>query len=547
MASKIKSTSRAKRVAGKKEKKISPSKDDRKKVYAFKYSSSLTGKLYESVTIAGQPAFLTYDDNKKEMKVVPEIEEATRIIKPVPSEGYPYEAYSFSNYREVKRYVEIATQETVDSLYVAALKEFQNFNEQEGHKLWFLAAVAVWSYFQDKFATTPYINLVGDNGSGKSALGATFGAIGYRPLNLTDPSPANYTRVLGTLESGQCTIIADEAESIDRSPDLMNILKTGYDIRGRVSKINLNTYTPEYFFTYCLKLIIAEKSPDQWKAKGVMDRTFQIHCYRGLPKHDIKEALNPAGNKRRQRLLHRLVHLRKLLLIYRLMHFDDYVLDLDVGVQGRDKELVKPLLQLFCGSMALDEVKDALQQLLDEKNSRKQYTLESVLVDVIINLIAEDGTELYVSAIWNRIIQQIPGTHDDKRPHEFQTVEYGTLYNNNVTKLLADKFGATRKRRSDGIVLRFDKDKLERFARAYRADGAECRTIEIKIIEDEDEKQWDKVEGSEGDEGSNEADDQSAEEPDNNELVPCAFCEHAFSNEEEAIGHMVAVHPTMGG
>jgi hypothetical protein len=61
------------------------------------------------------------------------------------------------------------------------------------------------------------------------------------------------------------------------------------------------------------------------------------------------------------------------------------------------------------------------------------------------------------------------------------------------------------------------------------------------------EKDGEGSEGSEGNEGSKEADDQSAEEPDNNEPVPCAFCEHAFSNEEEAIGHIVAVHPTMSG
>jgi hypothetical protein len=546
MARIVDSTVKVKKVKDNKGERVSPPKDFRKKVFAFKYSGNLTGKLHEAVIIGGQPAFLVYDEKKRDMKAVLEIEEASRIIKPPPREGYPYESYEFEDYREVKQYVEMAANETVDSLYVAALKEFENFNEQEGHKLRFLAAVAVWSYFQDKFSTTPYINLVGDNGSGKSALGATFGAIGYRPLNLTDPSPANYTRVLGTLEPGQCTIIADEAESIDRSPDLMNILKTGYDIRGRVSKINLNTYTPEYFFTYCLKLIIAEKSPDQWKAKGVMDRTFQIHCYRGLPKNDVKEALNPAGNRRRQQLLHRLVHLRKLLLVYRLMHFDDYVVDLDVGVQGRDKELVKPLLQLFHGANAQSEIKHALQLLLDEKNARKQYSLESALIGIVSNFIAENGTELYASTIWKRIMQQVPGTYDDKKPNQYETTEYRTLYNNTVTKLLVDKFGAVRKRKSDGVVLQFDKDKLERFSRAYSG-SAESDTIKVTVIEDEDERAW-TAEGSEGDEGSNEADDtSSAEEPDNNELVPCAFCEHAFSNEEEAIGHMVAVHPTMGG
>jgi hypothetical protein len=39
--------------------------------------------------------------------------------------------------------------------------------------------------------------------------------------------------------------------------------------------------------------------------------------------------------------------LKQSMLVYRLIHFRDPIIDLDVGVQGRDKELVKPLLQLF--------------------------------------------------------------------------------------------------------------------------------------------------------------------------------------------------------
>jgi hypothetical protein len=58
----------------------------------------------------------------------------------------------------------------------------------------------------------------------------------------------------------------------------------------------------------------------------ILNRTFQLHCYRGLPKYDIKEVLNPAGNRRRQRMLSALMRLRKL-LVYRLMHFDEPIQD----------------------------------------------------------------------------------------------------------------------------------------------------------------------------------------------------------------------------
>jgi hypothetical protein len=267
MAGKVNSISQGKNVKVKEEKDSQP-KDFRKKVFAFKYSTNLMGKLHEAVIIGGQPAFLVYDEQERDMKVVQEIEEATRIIKPPPREGYPYEPYEFEDYREVKRYIEMAAHATIDTLYEEALQMFTSFNDQDEHKLRLLAADVVWTYYQDRFATTHYINLVGDNGSGKTALGVTFSAIAYRPLNLTDPSAANYTRILGTIEPGQCVFVCDEAEAIDKSIDIMNILKTGYDIRGRVSKINLTTYRPEYFYAYCLKVIIAERSPTYGKRKA---------------------------------------------------------------------------------------------------------------------------------------------------------------------------------------------------------------------------------------------------------------------------------------
>src|SRR5439155_24114633 len=123
------------------------------------------------------------------------------------------------------------------------------------------------AFFQDKFSTTHYVGVIGDNGSGKSTVGDTFEAVGYRVVNMTDPTAANFFRVLGTLEPGQCTVVADEAEKIDQSAEIMSTLKTGYHIKGKVARVNMNTGRQEFFYTYCLKMIIAERSPNERKAK----------------------------------------------------------------------------------------------------------------------------------------------------------------------------------------------------------------------------------------------------------------------------------------
>src|ERR671927_368747 len=156
-------------------------------------------------------------------------------------------------------------------------------------------------------------------------------------LNLNKyPSAANIFRCLGTVEPGQCTIILDEADKIDKSPETMAILKTGYQLNGKVPKINTNTLRQEFFLTYCLKIIIAEKSMSLIEAKGVHDRTFSFTAYPGDSAFDIKETLNPQGNQECQKRLNELRSLRKLLLVYRLLHFKDTVPNIDTGLKRRN-------------------------------------------------------------------------------------------------------------------------------------------------------------------------------------------------------------------
>jgi hypothetical protein len=221
---------------------------------------------------------------------------------------------------------------------------------------------------------------------------------------MTDPSAANIFRVLGRIEHGQCTIVMDEVEQIDKSPDTMNVLKSGYQFNARISKINMNEEVQQWFYPYCLKIIIAEHSPSQSDAKGVLDRTFLYTAYKGKPQYDIKEILNPAGDHVRQKLFNELTDFRKLMLIYRLVHFHDAVPDIDVGLEGRDKELCKPLLQLFYNTKSYDEINATLRIFLNAKNQKKGNLIEAALHPIIVNLVSEYGEEVPFKRIWNEII-----------------------------------------------------------------------------------------------------------------------------------------------
>jgi energy-coupling factor transporter ATP-binding protein EcfA2 len=436
----------------------------KKHFVTYKYSSKGQGPLLEAVLLEGKPVFLSY---KNEMKMIEYLELPNRILHPPNEEEYPHEPYNFANFEEISHLVEVAKSETIDSLFGQAISIVEKYNDQDEYKLKLIAADIVWSYFQDKFSTTHYVAVVGDNGSGKSTIGHTFEAVGYRVTNMTDPTPSNIFRSLGKIEAGQITLVCDEAEKIDQSQEMMSILKTGYQIKGRMARVNMNTQKQEFFYPYCFKMFISERFPDAWKAKGVLERTFKIVTYSGKPQFDIKEILTPSGNQRRQTLLDELNHFRKLMFVYRLIHFDDEIADIDVGLEGRDKELCKPILQLFNKTPIYIEIRQTLQEFLDEKNNRKTNTLEAALCPILAQLVSTFGIILHLRVIWSAIRETISGTWDDRKPNEYLTEDYGILYRNTITNIICDKFGADKKRKNDGTILIFNTEKILKISKSY--------------------------------------------------------------------------------
>ncbi len=129
----------------------------------FKYCCHGKEYLKEAILLSGRPTFLRYENSQ--FKTSDEIDESSRILKPPNWEEYPYEPYQFSalkkfiyTKREAKRI------ESPDILYEKALSIVNKCNNQDQHSTVLLAGDIVWSYFQDKFSTTHYVEIVGDNG-----------------------------------------------------------------------------------------------------------------------------------------------------------------------------------------------------------------------------------------------------------------------------------------------------------------------------------------------------------------------------------------------
>jgi hypothetical protein len=443
-------------------------KQEEEKASTYKYSKLGRGVLHESIILGGIPTFVKYENGKIES--VLEICEPSRILKAPYPEEYPYRPYEFASIDELEEYVKRAKKESIYSLYQKAKSFVKKYIDQDEHKQILIALDIVWTYFQDKFSTTHYLGVVGDNGSGKSTVGDTFEAIAYRAVNLTNPSAPNVFRMLGTIEPGQCTLILDESDKMDESSDMMSILKTGYHYQKKVVKTNTNSWKQEFYWTYSFKVIIAERSPNQRDARGVLDRTLMLTACVGNPVDDadIKEVMNPQGDPIREMALRELIDFRKLMLVYRLIHFADPIPDINIGVKGRNKELFKPYIQLFQDSEAQNEIEETLQKFLDAKNERKSNSLEAALIPITMDLISKEGNPIPVGRVWQRITVQLDG--QSYRPDEFQTEYYGVLYRTTITKIMCDKFGADAKHTKNARLLQFHLDKLEKIRRVYESE-----------------------------------------------------------------------------
>jgi hypothetical protein len=460
-------------------------------VPTYKYSKIGKGDLYESVILGGIPTFLRYDEENNRIVPYQSVEEETRILRPPSLEEYPYTPYQFESLEELEEIIGDAKKQTIDSLYDRALNFIKLYNDQDEHKQILLAADVVLSYSQDRFGTTHYLGIVGDNNSGKSSIGNTLEVIMYRAVNMTSPTAPNIFRMLGMVEPGQCVLILDEADRIDESVDMMNILKSGNDFTKRIQKTNTNSWKQEYFYTYGLKIIIGEKSPSRLKAKGLLDRMLVFTVYPGNSELDIKEVMNPQGDPNRIREYNRLIAFRKLMLIYRLIHFKDPIPDIDINVQRRNKELCKPCIQLFYGTVVQERIERTFQIFLDIKNSKRARSLEAILIPVIIELVERECEEISSKRIWEFIQENIQG--ELYSSNEYHIADY-VLYRSTVTKLLEDKFGAEPpKHTKKGNVVIFSLDKLRKIQKSYDID------VDIKTTLKNAPKE--ESEGGEGGEG----------------------------------------------
>ena len=531
---------------------------------AFKYSCNGQLPLHEAILLNNKPVFMMYNIGEEKVEVIQEIEEPTRIIRPPTQDEYPYTPYNFSNIEEVNKFVsKVKGMKSVGPLYLFAKDIYKKHIDQEDYIISILCADAILTYFQDLFPTIHYCEGIGDNDVGKSSIGFIFEYTAYRVVKGTSISGANYNRVLGTIEPGQCTIVEDEGDSISEDPEKVKLLKSGYEYNSKIPKINMNTKEQEqkWYYPYCYKMILAEKSLNQSKARGLVDRTFSFHCKPGNITYSIKDIVSENINKSPQNkmLYNRILFFRKLMLCYRIVHYRDPLPEITTGLTNRENELIKPLLQLFYGSEVLTEIIDASEIFVKQRRERKANSVEAVIYPIIKEIIDDLATmhnliSIPFSTIWSKITDGsiIDGNYNFDKPNEYETQDY-IIYKNTLSKLIRDKFGAKLERKPYGSSLIFNKAEFAKFGKVYDNSDPTLIKLEVKseIICDDlgGEENYNEIDrmlnsvdsvSSEGNEGKSKCvgSDTISKEDENNIIENENSLENSVDVREENVGYV---------
>jgi hypothetical protein len=476
-----------------------------KPFYLMKYTKGIPHGIHaaESIILGGtKPMWLQIIDGKAKLSkeiLLPD----GRSIRPWDIGTALSKEYEFSDEEEINRYIARAKNENLDTLYNRSKSFWIKYIDADNYHHVIGAADTILSYNVDRSSSTHYLLFVGDNETGKSNNLTLFEHLAYRSLSSVSLTPANIFRSCGSFEEGQVTILEDQIDNIENHTEKRQIYETGYRPGAKVLR---NDDTPsgrksQAYLTYGFKAFTSEKQPDSIECKAFNERLFVIKCFPGDPEYDISEVVNPAGDEEYKTQLDDLVDFRKLSLIYRMLHFNDPIPNIKgLTLKNRDKQLCKPLIRLFQGTKAVDEIAASLWKLLEEKKDRKAETIEAAIHRMLSNLIASgkaqqalgDNDEVILTNadIEAAVRTELKAKDIPTKPQTWDTEDYGPISKNKITSTVKDRFGGNSCKDANGLRgVRLSKRRLEKLGKNYSSiDGIKWDSNPIETVKADDNK-----------------------------------------------------------
>lgn len=451
-------------------------KKDTKKIPIKKYSQNGKGSLYESVVIGEKSTFAYLDKDKKPQFIdeIPRVND-TLISNDTIDTQNPI-PFVIDSKEDLEQCLEDAKLMDLDFLFSKIESINRLYVDVEPHYHVLFIASMIWTWLQDRFGITHYNIIVGDNGSGKNSQLLVFKYLGYRVFYVVSASAPNYYTKMGNIEEGQITIAEDAAEDIAINREKRNVFKSGYCSGATVPKVELEGgRKSEDWLTYCQKWVAMEELPIHNEIKGILDRSFVFKFLIGNPQYNIKDVIKSVGDPKFKPLFDELIITRKILFCWRLLHYNDVILDVDLNVKNRTAELTKPLIRLFQNSpIALQKILDSLSKFMIERNEIRKNSFESKLYEVIDTLKQEtDNGELTFTnkQLLDKTIE-IMDCKETEKPNIFWSLEVGcNVTQTKITSITKSKFKAKpfSKKIEDKTVrcLEFEQKYLDRIKSIY--------------------------------------------------------------------------------
>jgi hypothetical protein len=470
-----------------------------KEYSVYKYTKK--DGLVEQIQLAGHSKFLQIVNGKPILtNQIDQSEERGLVLKPqlVIGGSPPIMPYQYNDVKEIEYFIDLVSRMHIDDLYFLVKSIWNDVLATENkHLIALLAADTVTSYFQEMFITTHYMLVTGPPGWGKGVILLTFKLLGYRVILAGDMSGANLLDLIGPVEKCQICIAEDELDNIHEDPDKERIYKMGYEDISLVTRTvdpSSSDRTIRLYNPYCMKFFASEKGPDSKELGGFNDRTFRSEVKKGKPKFLVKEIKKQMDKLPERQLLKyrtiidRINFLRKSLLIYKLLHSNDIIEEINTNIDGRPLELCGPALRLFNSEIlahedkkALPEVKDALSFFLRKKGELDKKTVEMVIyqvlgkifeaidLDIITNECCrkEENKDIHGNSkisytitydeICRRVMEEVEGNLISQRT--FESADLGTTTHDSILSVCRDVFG--------GKNVRIGRDKENRKALVF--------------------------------------------------------------------------------
>jgi hypothetical protein len=185
--------------------------------------------------------------------------------------------------------------------------------------------------------------------------------------------------------------------------------------------------------------------------------------------HEFQKSVDKQNPKYKD-IISKINYLRKLLLIYRILHHEDIIEEVALNIDGRALELTSPQIYLFSSDKLISKeenkrvlhkkVLPALSKFLREKGEISEKTIEGIVYQALQELFktnkasAENTLDvsnemrtkytLTYDEICEKVRELIDGEPDPYHSQTINSLDYQQITHNEILSICKDRFAESR-------------------------------------------------------------------------------------------------------